>query len=266
MSVEEAPWLSGPTGGVEVVGSRWLDDFTVEVDGVQRHAAGLIPSVAALVSEDFDPDRLRPEVVHFYEHTSEYLLDVWSQWSRLMWPGGWLISSLFARRLEQLSLPLRPLDAAYGMDSEVIAVDDSTGEQMGAAWLRTMRSTGAPVYSGWYGSTNLPGERGPAVRVVFPLPNGSCIVLLRPRNGPNGSLLLESPLGSFGEPGAYLVVNSSSRHIDARRVPLNERFEVFVDARGELRTDHHLKLWHTSVIRFHYRLTPTTPPKHRSRQ
>ena len=42
-------------------------------------------------------------------------MEVWSQWCPAMRPFGWLISSIFAKRLQQLNLPLRPLDTAYGL-------------------------------------------------------------------------------------------------------------------------------------------------------
>ena len=36
------------------------------------------------------------------------------------------------------------------MDSQVLTVRDQQGSQVGAAWLRTLRSTGQAIYSGWY--------------------------------------------------------------------------------------------------------------------
>jgi hypothetical protein len=55
---------------------------------------------------------------------------------------------LFAQRLQQLSLPLRPLDVAQGIESRVRAVKAPDGTQLGAAWLRRLRSTGQNVDSG----------------------------------------------------------------------------------------------------------------------
>ena len=79
--------------------------------------------------------------------------------------------------------------------------------------------------------------------------------LLRPEVGPDGALILTSPLGSFGDDGAYLVVvRPDGRSGWVRRVPLAERFLVWVDAERVLRTDHSLNLWQIPVIRLHYRL------------
>ena len=44
------------------------------------------------------------------------------------------------------------------------------------------------------------------MHVTFPLESGNVQVFLRPEVRPDGSLVLESPRGSFGEDGAYVVV------------------------------------------------------------
>ena len=180
---------------------------------------------------------------------------MWSQWCPVAWPFGWLLSALFSRRLQQLSMPLRPLDAAHGMDSRVFTVVDPQGHQRGAAWLRTLRATGQIVYSGFYGTAQLPKTDRPSVRVAFPLPSGNITVFLRPDNGHDGRLLLTSPLAEFGDDGAYLVLaDADGRKGWARRVPLAERFEVWIDPDGVARTDHALDLWQVPVIRLHYRM------------
>jgi hypothetical protein len=191
----------------------------------------------------------------FYEHTDRWRLEVWSQWCPAAWPFGWLLSALFARRLQQLALPLRPLDTALGIDSQVLSVHGVGGELHGAAWLRRLRATGAFIYSGWYGTVTLPGATQPSVRVAFPLPNGSVTVFLRPEVSANGSLRLMSASGHFGEDGCYLLVASPDRQsVWVRRVPIEENFHVYVDDEGVLRADHDLRLGRVPVIRFHYRL------------
>jgi hypothetical protein len=111
------------------------------------------------------------------------------------------------------------------------------------------------IYSGWYSAVIPPAADRPSIRVVFPLPNGSVTVLLRPEVRSDGALILSSPLGAFGGDGAYLVVARPDRKSGwARRVPLAERFVVFVDDEGVLRTDHELDLNRVPVLRLHYRL------------
>ncbi len=250
-------WLSAPMHDGHLIGDGWLDAAATALGGSVREAvpgAGLLPDMAALDGDTFRAADLRAEVRHFYEHTSEWRMEVWTQWNPLFAPGGELISRLFGRRVQQLALPTRPLDVARGMDSRVVTIHGADGRQRAAGWIRTLRSTGEYVYSGCYSSRTLPGSRQPSVHVAFPLEAGNVQVLLRPRALPDGSLQLSSPPGSFGEDGAYVLVEDRGRH-HAARAPIHEEFRVFVDPDGVLRTDHVLRLWSATVVRLHYKLT-----------
>jgi hypothetical protein len=253
------PWLDGPVGDPNLIGDEWLPREAQRLGGELHEAGGLVETMDSLAGDTFDPSRLAPEIVDFYERTTEWRLDAWSQWSPLALPGGWLLSVVFAKRLQQLALPLRPLDVALGMDSRVVALRAGSGRQLGAAWLRTLRSTGQIVYSGWYGVTQLPNTAAPSMRVMFPLPTGSVTIFLRPSVDATGALILTSPISHFGDDGAYLIVGTGAGKATVRRVPLNERFRVYVDDEGTLRTDHSLNLWNIPALRFHYRLDRRAP-------
>jgi hypothetical protein len=252
---EEAPWLAGPVGGTQRIADEWLPKEAERLGGVLVEGGGLIDGIGCLSGPGFDPSKIDRRIADFYEHTGEWRLEVWSQWCPAAWPFGWLLTAVFAHRLQQLSLPLRPLDVAQGMDSRVVSVKRPDGTQLGAAWLRKLRSTGQNVYSGWYGVAQLPKTDRPSIRVAFPLPNGSITVFLRPDVRADGALLLTSPIGGFGDDGAYLIVAApDGNSASVRRVGLAESFVVWVDDEGTLRTDHSLSLWHVPVLRFHYRL------------
>ncbi|HEX6682368.1 MAG TPA: hypothetical protein VF062_06210 [Candidatus Limnocylindrales bacterium] len=251
------PWLIGPSAGVEVVGHDWVERMAADLGGSVSTGPdhGLLTSFEALRGKDFDPDRVDARIVEFYEHATRWRLDLWSEWSAVAWPFGLAITALFSERLKQLSLPMRSLDVSYGMDSKVIHVHGRDGKVLGAAWLRNMIKTGSTTYSGLYGVARLPGSDQPSVRVVFPLPLGSAQVFLRPSVDADGGLHLRSPLGRFGGDGAYLVLERKGGDtLNARRVPLNEHFHLFVDAEGDVRCDHSLKLWNIPAVRLHYRL------------
>jgi hypothetical protein len=239
-------WLSAPMHHGQTIGDRWLQAAAATHRGTVLDdvaGGGLLADMAELDGPDFEAADLRPEIRHFYEHTSEWLMEVWTQWNPVFQPAGELISRLFGRRVQQLALPTRPLDVAYGMDSRVAIIVDSSGEQQAAAWLRTLRSTGEYVYSGCYSSKLLPGERQPSVHVAFPMEAGNVQVFLRPSVLPGGALQLSSPAGSFGDNGAYVVVEDGGR-THAARAPIHETFRVYLDRDGVLRTD-----------RLHYKLT-----------
>jgi hypothetical protein len=249
-------WLIGPSAGVEVVGHDWVERMATAVGGSLSTGPdhGLLTSFDALRGPEFDPDLVDPRIVDFYEHATHWHLDLWSEWSAIAWPFGRAITALFSERLKQLSLPMRPLDVSYGMDSTVIHVHDRDGNVLGAAWLRNMIKTGSTTYSGLYGVATLPGSTQPSVRVVFPLPLGSVQVFLRPSTDDKGGLHLRSPLGTFGTDGAYLVLEREGNTLNARRIPINEHFHVFVDNSGDVRCDHSLRLWNIPAVRLHYRL------------
>lgn len=255
ITLADHPWLQGPIGARSTVGEEWLHREAHRLNARVQDGGGLIPDLESLSGTGFDPAGLAEPVADFYTSTSGWRLDLWSQWSSIAWPFGWLLSVVFARRLRQLSLPLRPLEVAKGMDSTVFSVLDPEGHQVASAWVRRLRATGQTVYSGWYGITTLPCSTRPTIRVVFPLPNGSISVFLNPTVRADGGLRLTSPLGSFGEDGAYLLVAApDSRYAWVRRAPLAERFDVYVDEEGILRADHAVDLWALPVIRLHYRL------------
>lgn len=201
----------------------------------------------------FDAAALRPEIRDFYEHTAAWEMEVWTGWSPVFWPAGEVVSRLFGRRVEQLALPMRPLDVAPGMDSRITPIRDGQGAQVAAAWSRTLRSDGRTVFSGAYSARALPGANRPSVHVAFPLESGNVQVFLRPSVTADGGLLLESSGGRFGADGAYVVVRDGGRD-HAARAPLHETFHVYVDGHGVLRTDHELRLWNASAVRLHYKL------------
>jgi hypothetical protein len=125
-----------------------LEQEAHRLEGHLVEGGGLLTHVSDLAGDGFDPRALAAPVLDFYEHTAAWRLEAWSQWSPGAWPVGWLLSTLFSQRLQQLALPLRPLDAAYGMDSRVVTMLDRDNVQLCAAWFRTLRSTGETVYSG----------------------------------------------------------------------------------------------------------------------
>ena len=251
-------WLAAPTHDGHTVGDAWLQAAAASYGGAVRErepGAGLLADMALLDGPGFRAAALRPEIHDFYEHTSDWRMEVWTQWNTLFQPGGELISRYFGRRVQQLALPTRPLDVALGMDSRVATIVDAGGTQRAAGWLRTLRSTGEYVYSGCYSTRRLPGSEQPSVHVAFPLQAGNVQVFLRPKVLPDGALELSSPPGPFGADGAYVVVEKNGRS-HAARAPLHELFRVYVDPEGTLRTDHTLRLWSATVVRLHYKLTP----------
>jgi hypothetical protein len=252
-------WLNAPTCGPGPVGASWLAAEVERIGGSLREDVadgGLLSSMSVLDGPGFRSADVDEAVSHFYEHTARWRMEVWAQWSAWFQPGGELISRLFGRRVQQLALPTRALEVAHGIDSRVVHLLGADGEQHSAGWLRTLAATGDFIYSGCYSARRLPGSDQPSVHVAFPLESGNVQVFLRPSVQKDGSLVLSSSAGVFGSEGTYVVVRDDIRGTYAARVPIHERFHVYRDHRGVLRTDHELRLHRALVLRLHYRLEP----------
>jgi hypothetical protein len=251
-------WLRGPVGDLEVIGCDYFRRLAsrngLEVDD-HTGSRGLLARVSDLRGRTCDPGILRPEVVAFYERTSDYDFDVWSEWSPLFRPFGGLLAMIFSRRLEQLNVPLSPLDSSRGFHSTVLKLKDSNGTVLHTAWVRTLLSTGKTLYAGDYSTCSIPLDGCSCVKVCFPLPNGNATVVMRPYSSEDGSLTLQSAGSKFGDAGFYFFVASSDHQGWARYVrSLKEDIRVYVDAHGVVRADHTLSLWGLRFLRLHYRM------------
>jgi hypothetical protein len=258
VALAEAPWLDGPVGGTRVIGSDFFDELARERDWIADESSperGLVDDFAALAGPGCVPAGVHPAVVHFYERTASYDLDVWSEWSGVFRPFGTLLAVLFSRRLQQLNIPLSPLDASLGVGNRVIKLRDRDGRSVMTAWVRELLGSRRTLYAGSYGVCAMPDEPGPCLRVVFPLPNGSAVVVMRPESNPDGSLTVSSFGAGFGAAGFYFFVQAEPGYGYARYVAtLKETIRVFVDAEGAPRADHALNVFGRTFLRLHYRM------------
>ncbi len=259
------PWLAGPIGAARRIGADYFEVLAHDEGSTLLPPdpdAGLMVSFDALAGPGFSPAAVAPSVREFYEHTGRFSLDVWSQWHGLFRPFGRLLAALFSRRLQQLNIPLQPLDTARGMHSTVVRLQRA-GEPAPhlTGWVRENPASGAAVYVGAYSVANLPGHRSPCVKVVFPLPNGNATVLLRPSNDVDGALVLESSGRRFGDPGFYFLVRASATDDWARYLQsFRERIRVYPDRAGVLRTDHVFTLWGQKFLELHYKMSRAGTP------
>lgn len=253
-------WLDGPTGATSGIGADFLERLA-EAENLliasESGPLGLTPDFSVLRGPHFDPSALSPEIAHFYEHTSDYGLDVWSEWSGAFRPFGWLLGVVFSQRLQQLNMPLSSMETSSGVTSRLVhLVDPLTHAVRHIGWIRSISAIKKTVYVGLYSTCSVPGFNGRCVRVVFPLPNGSVTVVLWPELKPDGSLVLHSNGRRFGDPGFYFVVRRDEGSGWARYVPsLKESIHVFLSPSKELRADHEFRMWGFNYFRLHYKLT-----------
>lgn len=255
ININEEAWLDGPVGRPRGIGSDFFADYAREnhLELSQDGTRGLTPDFGLLELEE--GPKVAAEVRRFYEQTSEYELDVWSEWRGLFRPFGRALAILFSRRLQQLNVPLSPLDSSKGMSSAVLQLrHPGSGKTVQTAWVRKLRATGNVLYAGSYSVCRVPGYQRPCVKVVFPLPNGNAIVLMKPEAHADGSFSLTSAGRTFGDPGFYFTVHGGIGDVWARYVPaMTETIIVYADGNDAVRADHLLRLSGLQFLRLHYR-------------
>jgi hypothetical protein len=261
VKLDDEDWLRGPSGSPWGIGPEFFDDLAAKTglrirrDGEPR---GLLPDFSLLAADDFDPSLVHSQVRSFYERTSLYDFDIWSEWCGVFRPFGGLLALLFSRRLQQLNVPLSPLDTSLGITSEIEQfVQPGTGEVVYTAWVRQLVGSGNVLYAAAYSLCAIPSRAGLCVKVVFPLPNGNAIILMRPQAHDDGSFSVVSSGNGFGEPGFYFTVKADAGYVWARYLPsLKETIRVY-ESNESVRADHVLTLWGATFLRLHYRLRQT---------
>lgn len=253
-------WLSGPIGG-DYIGDRPYEEVAARenLELVRRSSTGgLLPDMAMLDGPTFRADQLRPEVRHFYEHTSAYRMDVWSD---TFFPGKiglWLLVTTISRKVNQLNFPLHALATAKGIDSEIVLLKNRDGGVRYAGWYRRLMEMGRTIYTGFYMTERVPHCDNPCVKVVFPMPRGSATVILRPSIDGHGNLRLSSKGARFGDAGFYRIRAIGGDRLRVWRVStLHEDFRVYLDEANVLRCDHSVRFLGIPVLLLHYRIERT---------
>jgi hypothetical protein len=261
----DAPWLAGPLGGRERIGTGIYERIAQAEKLLIRTPphAGLLENFNLLRGPNFNPEAVHPDIRHFYEHAAEYHLDVWSEVSLTGRFFLWLLVEFISRRMDQLNFPISSLEVAKGMTSEVVQlVEPVSGRIVNTGWLRRLKSSGRVIYAGLYSATQLPDEAGPCVKVTFPC-RGSANVYLKPVAHADGSFGLVSSGSAFGRTGFYRMIDGGPEYYIVRHVrSLRELFHVYVDAEGVLRTDHTVFFLGLSIIRLHYKMTRASTSHH----
>lgn len=252
------PWLDGPVGNTRGIGKGFFYEYanSHDLDVVDSGPRGLMLDFKSLAGSGNDPSSVAPVVGDFYERTSAYELDAWSEWHGFFKPFGAALAVIFSRRLQQLNIPLSSLDSSKGMTSNVLQLWSSqTGQLVQTAWVRELRATRNVLYAGSYSVCRVPGYASACVKVVFPLPNGNAIVILKPESHPDGSFSIISSGRAFGDPGFYFTVRGQGDVVWARYVrAMKEQITVYAAEAGAARADHVLWFFGMQFLRLHYRM------------
>lgn len=256
-NINEIPWLKGPYGKNSFIGDGFYKEFAKESGlkiSIDKSQGLLSDFLLAIDKNDANKDRLQEAVKHFYEHTAEYTLDVWSEWYHPVKYFAHILINTVSSGIDQLNIPLKPLETSRGMSNEVIALKDEKGEQVMTCWLRKAILTKKVTYAGFYSAITI-GEK-PYVRVIFPLPKGSATVLLRVEVQNDGSVKLISDGKKPGGAGYYRIKVMNDSTIRYKFIPLKEMIHVYTDDEGVLRTDHTFWYWGMKFLQLHYKINP----------
>jgi hypothetical protein len=258
---DDVPWLRGPFGGDYIGDTPYEEQAKREALTLERNApeGGLVPRFDALAGDAFDIARVHPRVRDFYERTARYRMDVWAD---TWFPANvalWLLVTTISRKVNQLNFPLRMLDTAKGMESEIALLSDAQGNVRYSGWSRKLTETGRVIYTGFYMTERVPFSGTPCVKVVFPMPQGNATVILRPEIGADGSFVLTSDGRAFGDVGFYRLQSCGEGRMRAWRIAtLKEHFRVYVDPADVLRCDHKIRFLGFPVLHLHYRIDEKT--------
>ena len=251
VDVEVDRWLLGPIGDSGGIADKFIARVAEE-EGltIKRNSpgAGLVDGFDGLVNS------VNTDIEDFYQRTSDFDLDVWTQWKPIFGSLGYIVYKLFSQRIQQLNLPQNSLDTALGIKSEIIRLVDDAGKTIYRVWYRRLKKTGEVVYSGIYTHCRIPSGEN-CLKVIFPLPEGSATVIMRMSSDSNGNLLLESKGKEYGDPGFYFLVKDKKGDLWKHYLPsFHERIFVFEDEEGTLRADHSMSLWKCRAYDLHYKM------------
>ena len=254
-------WLLGPFGGIKGIGIKFVEQLAKEENLVidsQRKKQGLLDSILNLGLSEIELKKLSPEVIEFYENTSNYDLLLKAKWNPFFKIFGTLIKSVFSKRIEQLNVPIENLEDASGLTNEIVKlVDTKTNEVKRTIWLRTFKSTGQVVYSGVYETCSLPNKQI-CIKAIFPLPNGNATVILTPSVGKNGELILDSSGQRIGDSGFYFLLRDSKGQLWSKFIKSFKDKLVVKSMNNRITATQTLTLWNLKVLEFEYEIKKTT--------
>jgi hypothetical protein len=253
----EFSWLIGPFGNLDVISENFVNEFAAkEKLTIEREAktGGLILSINSLNLSNIERSNLSCQVIDFYENTAKYDLYFSVKWNPLFKGFGVLISRLFSNRLRQLNIPTANSKDFHALKSELISLAEPDSNKVKYTfWLRSIKSSGQPVYSGVYGISTLPSGKT-CIKAVFPLPNGNATVLMTPSVGKNGELILESSGKKFGDAGFYFLLKDSKGEYWAQYIRSFRDRLILRSTNGSLSAVQVLTLWQKEVLRFNYKI------------
>lgn len=257
----EHKWLLGPFGELNGIGVKFIKQLANKENLVidnQKNGKGLIQSINQLNLSEKELEVLSKNIIDFYQSTSDYKLKLKVKWNPFFKIFGLLLRVIFSKRIQQLNVPITSIENSETLKSEIIHLKDkNTNEVKRTIWLRAFQSTGQVVYSGVYETCVIPSGKT-CIKAIFPLPNGSATVILTPKVGKNGELILESAGNRIGDSGFYFLLKDSKGQLWSKYIKSFKDKLVVRSENENITASQTLTLWNLRVLKFEYKIKKST--------
>ncbi len=254
---KEYQWLLGPFGKTNGIGLKFIQQLAkgenLRIDNKQVDK-GLLHSISQFNLPESERKKLSKNVIDFYENTSNYDFDLSVKWNPVFKIFGGLLKDLFSNRIQQLNIPMGSNKDSEVLQSKIIhLIDDQKNEVKRTIWLRTFENSSQVVYSGVYEVCTLPNGTN-CIKAIFPLPNGSATVILKPAVGENGELILNSSGKKIGDSGFYFLLNDAKGNLWTKFISSFKDTLVVSSNNGKVIAIQTLTLWNLRVLQFTYNI------------
>lgn len=255
INANDYKWLLGPFGKINGIGLKFIEQLAENeqliIDDAQANK-GLLQSINQLELTSIELNKLSKNVIDFYENTSNYNFELKVKWNPFFKVFGVLLKLLFSNRIEQLNIPMKNNQNSKTLKSKIIYLIKKDSKKLKRIiWLRKFKNTEQVVYSGVYETCLIPKGQT-CIKAIFPLPNGSATVILKPTVGENGELILNSSGNRIGDSGFYFLLKDAKGNLWTKFIKSFKDKLVVSSSNGKLKAIQTLTMWNLRVLQFSY--------------
>ena len=213
----------------------------------EKKVVGMVDSLDDYEGELFDIIKIHPQIIKFYEQTSQFELVVTSKWRT----GFGLLSRIYrklSKKMGQMNFTSDGEKIEGLLTNKLVAIKEENDGRMNVrAWVRSYKETNETLYAAIYHHYHF--ENRTLMNIAFPIYKGNMTSVMRmeevPQNDWSNLRLTTFPLGLTKEhEGIYLVLKGFPI-----RLPFNETIYVYpahdnTDAgKTEVRLMANHKIW-----------------------
>lgn len=242
------------------VGADYFKDLARTEEGIFKRnqtEIGIVESMESMRGSNFDPDLVHPLIREFYEHTSNFKLNITPVWNQRFKPLFWIFKRYIARKIGQVNLPFNTEEAQQGVVSYIDTIDFKCDDIIDLrGWVRAFEQTGEAIYVGIY--TTIQHQGVGYVSVGFPLPDSNFTATLLPSNHEESNFILTSRDTGYPFTGHYLTASENGNLTVVKLPTFNEEIEVLVE-NEQLCTEHRFYLAGLNFLTLFYTMDRIAP-------